>query len=122
MTLSFIVFFTRTIFYITAIGGFLLSIYLIPLVLTYTCEFLAYSTLFCLLKVTSIIVLHFFIPTYFIFYFNHRNKSCMIFLFLFGFCLSFMFVFTGWVSLALGIYFIFSAIYFLTYTENKKTN
>ena len=112
---------TRIILYITAIGGFLLSMYLLPLVLTYTCESLTYSTASCLFRAGSIMVLHFFIPIYFIFSFNYKRKYCMIALLLYGICMGFMFNYTGWISLILGLYFLFSAVYFLAYKQDKTS-
>lgn len=105
--------FTRIVLSLTAIGGFLVSIYLIPLVLTYTCETLSTSLYSCLFRVGIIIFLHFFTPIYFVLSMSAENRRCAIALLAYGVAMSLMIYLTGFISLLVGLFCILSALYFI---------
>jgi len=113
--------FTRIVLSMTAIGGFLVSIYLIPLVLTYTCETLSTSLFSCFSRVGTIILLHFFMPIYFVLSLTTENKRCAIALLLYGVAMSLMIYLTGFVSLLVGLFCILSALYFISYQHRSQT-
>ena len=107
--------FTRIVLSLTAIGGFLVSIYLIPLVLTYTCETLSTSLFSCLFRVAIIIFLHFFAPIYFVLSLTIENKRCAIALLVYGVAMGFMVYLTGLISLLVGLFCALSALFFIAH-------
>ena len=112
--------FTRIVLSLTAIGGFLVSIYLIPLVLTYTCETLSTSLFSCLSRVGTIILLHFFLPIYFVFSLTTDNKRCAIALLVYGVAMALMIYLTGFVSLLVGLFCMLSALYFIAHQHRSQ--
>jgi hypothetical protein len=113
--------FTRIILSLTAIGGFLLSIYLIPLVITYTCESLAGSTFSCLLRVGSVIFMHFFAPIFLLIFLKPKNKQSLIGLLFYGIGMVFMANLTGFISLLIGLFCIASSLYFYLQLSHKPS-
>jgi hypothetical protein len=114
--------FTRIVLSVTAIGGFLVSIYLIPLVLTYTCETLSTSLFSCLFRVSIIIILHFFVPIYFVFSLTTKDKRCAIALLAYGIAMGFMIYLTGFISLLVGIFCALSALYFIALQHRNNSS
>ena len=103
---------TRIVLFLTIIGGFVTSIYLLPLILSFACESTASSQVECLGKGTSIIFFHLFAPLFFYFQLEHTFNKTTILFGLYGCLMLGMYFISGLLSLLLGLFFLSSATLF----------
>lgn len=104
---------TRIILTLVVIGGFFVSIYLIPLLITYTYETLASSILECFIKIGCIVVLHFFVPLFLLYTLTKPSFKAGIYLLVYGLLMGGMYFLTGIISGSIGTVMFFVGIYFI---------
>jgi hypothetical protein len=104
---------TRILLTLTAVGGFIISIYLVPLVITYSCETLAGSVAQCLAKVGCVIFLHFLAPFILLFLLSTSSQRVGYLLMGYGVSMGLMYYLTGPFSLAVGVFAFLSGVYFV---------
>lgn len=113
----------RIVFLLTMIGGFLTSMYLLPLMLAFACDSEASSQLECLGKGATIIGLHFFAPLFFYIQLSHRFNMTTILLAIYGLLMIAMVYVTGYISLSIGVVtLIATLLFFLQRHESIPLN
>lgn len=113
MSSAIVLILTRILLTLTGVGGFIISIYLIPLVVTYSCETLAGSVTQCLAKVGCVIFLHFLAPLILLFLLSKPLQRVGYLLMGYGASMSLMYYLTGPFSLAVGVFAFLSGLYFI---------
>lgn len=104
---------TRIVLTLLATGGFFISIYLIPLLITYTYETLATSVIECFVKIGSIVLLHFLAPIALLYVTAKPDTKTGGLLLLYGLLMGGMYYVTGLASLAIGGVMALLGIYFI---------